>query len=92
MPRTPEQNREYMRAYRASKKLEAAMILVTEKPGLTLVPDGYIDDVVRMQTELDALREEVARLKQELATRVTNVGPSFNSRPFTPVPKKATRS
>lgn len=39
--------------------------------------------------ELAALQEEVGRLKRELAAR-TNVPtfPGFNTRPFTPAPKK----
>lgn len=104
MPRTPEQNREYMRRYRAVRKVMAQVAAQT--------PDQALDEARRFATdyatlyndtarERDALIEEVRHLKEELAKRpltkasavlpYTNdqlAEPPYNSRPFTPVPKK----
>jgi hypothetical protein len=42
----------------------------------------------RQTIRIAELEEEVARLKRELAKPPIQAGPTFNSRPFTPVPKK----
>jgi hypothetical protein len=45
--------------------------------------------VARLRAHILDLEEEVRHLKAELAKRPgPSVGPSFNSRPFTPVPKR----
>jgi hypothetical protein len=43
--------------------------------------------VKRQAIRIAELEDEVRRLKRELAARLP-VGPAFNSRPFTPVPKR----
>jgi len=86
---------EYMRAYRARKKAE-------QRPGPD-DPDGEVA-LLRLawetaDRERTALQAEVKHLKAELATRpkihpaIERMFPlavdrSFNSRPFTPAPKK----
>lgn len=93
MGRTKEQQREYMRDYRAR-----------QRPKLDLPEMMRIDHAARVRE----LEEEVRHLKEELAKRPTSAhgvghganadamivvadaqyGQRFNTRPFTPVPKK----
>jgi hypothetical protein len=64
----------YMREYRKRARPQAP-------------PNGTTGDLIGyLEVENERLTAEVARLKRELAARP--VGPAFNSRPFTPVPKK----
>lgn len=64
----------YMRDYRARQRGEPIQVAGT-----------FSQDA---QDRIDALEEEVARLKRELASRSPEAPlRSFNSRPFTPVPK-----
>jgi len=66
----------YMREYRARRK--DARLRYGNGDGA--------DEIARLQGLIAEMSEEVARLKRELAGRPT--APAFNSRPFTPVPKR----
>lgn len=86
----------YMREYRAKRKLRAGILAtfdVTESDLAGLDSDGYgaaRDQATKDRAEfVKHLEAEVARLTRELATRP--VGPTFSSRPFTPVPKSKGR-
>jgi hypothetical protein len=86
----------YMRAYRAAQK-KAIVVKQVDGP-VTFT----IDPLPEAQAKIAALEEEVRHLKAELAKRTTNalagVGIDaafvpdydvrFNTRPFTPVPKR----
>jgi len=65
----------YMRAYRARRKV--AQIRYGNGDGA--------DEIARLQGMLVEANDEIGRLKRELAQRPA--APSFNSRPFRPVPK-----
>lgn len=65
----------YMREYRARRKRQEWT-------------DSLDDRLVKAYTRIGDLEEEVRHLKAELAKRpMPDIRP-FNSRPFTPVPKK----
>jgi predicted nucleic acid-binding Zn-ribbon protein len=66
----------YMRDYRARRK--DARIRYGNGDGA--------DEIAKLQGALAAANDEIARLKRELAAK-PSLG-TFNSRPFTPVPKK----
>ena len=70
----------YMREYRARRQMEASF-----GPTLTAAITGNYVRVPIVDERIANLEAEVARLKRELAARP--VGPSFNAKPFTPVPK-----
>jgi hypothetical protein len=70
-------NAERQAAYRARKRAEVA-------------PEPENPPEARLRARILELEEEVRHLKAELALRsrvAPRPGPSFNSRPFTPVPK-----
>jgi uncharacterized small protein (DUF1192 family) len=75
----PSNSAEYMREYRARKKA-AHEDYDAAKPTIGRIKSECHDRIAELEAE-------VARLKRELAARTT-VGPAFNSRPFTPVPKR----
>lgn len=82
MPRIPEQNREYMRAYRAKRAADA------RDPTTVKFVQGALSEAL---ARVFVLEQENKRLKDILATayRVTPADVrAFNTRPFTPVPKK----
>jgi hypothetical protein len=70
-----------MRDYRKRKR---SALTLREAVALKFGPD-YAPDESETAAIVADLEAEVARLKRELASRP--VGPAFNSRPFTPVPK-----
>jgi hypothetical protein len=67
----------YMREYRRRQRRETVMN--------TTMPAQAVRELIDAQDRIRELEAEVARLKRELAGRP--VGPPFNSKPFTPVPK-----
>ena len=88
-----------MKAYRAKKKLEAEMNL----DGVVGSWAGLKQQVVELTAEVKHLKEELAQREtfDKAGTRMTvnvpaSIGPNvrdqiaggFNSRPFTPAPKK----
>ena len=77
----------YMREYRAKRRSDGARRVEAV--------DSLLDrtearlrrtEVAPLLDRITDLEKEVARLKRELASRPVS-GPSFNSRPFSPVPK-----
>ena len=89
----------YMRQYRARKKRIRELAALGDEQSdevLTKVFDmsntrGRIDaafTIVKADIRIAELEEEVRYLKTELAKRATPAIRPFNSRPFTPVPKK----
>lgn len=78
----PANSAEYQRAYRARTK--ARREVAPEQPD---PPEA------RLRARILELEEEVRHLKAELARRPEPKpsGPSFNSRPFSPVPKSRSR-
>ena len=69
----------YMREYRKRRRIAE----LSETTNRLLAPDRLPSIVIDLGDRLRDCQAEVVRLKQELAGR-----PAFNSRPFTPVPKK----
>jgi len=68
----------YMRDYRKRQRRETVMN--------TTMPAQAVRDLIDAEDRIRALEAEVRHLKAELATRPG--APGFNTRPFTPVPKK----
>ena len=68
----------YMRKYRARRKEDLRLLLDV------MIPAGMEQDAQRIAE----LEEEVRHLKAELAKRPVAPDRQFNTRPFTPVPKK----
>jgi hypothetical protein len=66
----------YMRDYRAKRRQSAT---ITGD-----LSDPFGQEMMRLRVL--QLEDEIARLKRELAARPP-AGPSFNSKPFRPVPK-----
>lgn len=67
----------YMREYRKRQRRETVMN--------TTMPAQAVRDLIEAQDRIRELEEEVRRLKRDLAVRPES---GFNTRPFTPVPKK----
>lgn len=76
----PKSRAAYMREYRARRRVDRAMTSGGEYIGRETA-EGLVAQADRIR----ALEAEVARLKRELAAHPA-LG-TFNSRPFTPVPK-----
>ena len=68
----------YMREYRKRQRREVVMN--------TTMPVQAVRDLIDAEDRIRALEAEVRHLKAELATRPAQ--PGFNTRPFTPVPKR----
>ena len=71
----------YMRDYRARKRP------IDDPAYLRSDIEDWRRQVIKKEGRIIELEAEVAQLKRELAGRPI-AGPSFNSRPFTPAPKK----
>lgn len=98
MVRTKEQQREYMKAYRARKTsvtpvANPTLILSADLPAF--IPDW--DGIKARDARIAELEEEVRHLKEELARRpdFRNAAGvdrfeehTYSTRPFTPVPKR----
>jgi len=68
-----------MREYRKRQRRERVMN--------TTMPAQAVRELIDAQDRIRVLEAEIARLKRELAARPI-AGPAFNSKPFTPVPKR----
>jgi len=70
-----------MREYRKRQRRETVMN--------TTMPAQAVRDLIDAEDRIRVLEAEVRHLKAELATRpAAIVASGFNTRPFTPVPKK----
>lgn len=67
----------YMREYRRRQKAGRETKIIEDYGSVSLAA---------AESRIHELEAEVARLKRELAARPS--GPAFNSKPFTPVPKR----
>jgi len=94
---------EYMRAYRARKKAEAGTVgyvtVASYGPATDLPPDpvpGLTKRIIELEAEVKHLKAELAKRPIPPYTEVERLSGSlyndpterFNSRPFTPAPKK----